>query len=266
LFNHPNVGPFIGKQLIQRLVTSNPSPAYVARVSAAFADNGQGVRGDMKAVLRAILLDSEARDDAVSNQPSFGRVREPILRMTHLMRVFGARTDADPYDFGISMWLYDRRKGLWQTPLGSPTVFNFFRVAYTPPGSELARRQLVAPELQLTTLSSVGDLETFLRDLLQNGGIASCCSEQERNTFTLKLNYAPWLASVNKPGACVDRLANVFLAGRMPPALKRNLVQVMQDRWQSSSETSGMQRGVNQIKLAEAVLALLLAPEYVVQK
>ena len=89
LFNHPNVGPFIGRQLIQRLTTSNPSPAYVARVAAVFANNGKGVRGDMAAVVRAILLDAEARQ-----QPDggFGKLREPILRVTQL----DARHSAPP--------------------------------------------------------------------------------------------------------------------------------------------------------------------------
>ena len=86
LFQHPNVGPFIGRQLIQRMVTSNPSPAYVARVAAAFADDGRGVRGDMKAVLRAILLDWEARSTDVLSQPGYGKVREPIVRFVAMLR------------------------------------------------------------------------------------------------------------------------------------------------------------------------------------
>ena len=90
LFNHPNVGPFIGRQLIEKLVTSNPSPAYVGRVAAAFADNGQGVRGNMKAVIKAILLDAEARDPARMSDPTFGKLREPFLRCVNLAHAFNA--------------------------------------------------------------------------------------------------------------------------------------------------------------------------------
>ena len=90
LFQHPNVGPFFGRQMIQRLVTSHPSPAYVARVAAAFHDNGSGVRGDLRAVWSAVLLDDEARGPAGLSDPNFGKVRELMLRLVHWARSFGA--------------------------------------------------------------------------------------------------------------------------------------------------------------------------------
>jgi len=266
LFNHPNVGPFIGRQLIQRLVTSNPTPAYVGRVAAAFDNNGQGVRGDMKAVVRAILLDPEARNAAWVAHPHYGKVREPIVRLGQVMRVFNATTSADPNSFGIGLWLYDRSKGLWQTPLGAPSVFNFYAPHYTPPNSTLARAGLVAPEMQIVTQSSVGDMSNYLLLLLQNGGTTDCCSEALRNTFYMRFDYSGWLPLVATPDQLVERLNLVFMAGQMSPALKDNIKRAMANRTQASAETSGVVRGNAQIRLAEALYTMLSSAEYVVQK
>ena len=146
LFNHPNVGPFIGKQLIQRLVTSNPSPAYVDRVAAAFNNNGQGVRGDMKAVCKAILLDPEAR--TVSTSPSAGKVREPVLRLSQMLRAFNATSVSGRYT-GI---------GLTDNPSNEPGPDADVRadgVQLLPSGlradeqGDHRRRSLVVPELQI---------------------------------------------------------------------------------------------------------------------
>jgi uncharacterized protein (DUF1800 family) len=266
LFNHPNTAPFFCKQMIQRLVTSNPSAAYISRVVAVFNNNGSNVRGDLKAVIKAILLDSEARDNASVSLPTFGRVREQILRMTQVMRVFNARTDANPDSFGIGLWSYDRRKGLWQTPLGSPTVFNFYFPGYMPPNSTLSAQSLVAPEMQIVTQSSSEDTWWLFKDMLQNGGLTDCCSEAERNTYYLKLDYSQWLPLVANPASVADRLNALFMAGQMSAQLKNAIVAGMNSRYQENSETSGMIRGRDQIKLAEAISFMLLSPEYVVQK
>jgi uncharacterized protein (DUF1800 family) len=152
LANHPNVGPFIGKQLIQRLVKSNPSPAYVARVSAAFANNGSGVRGDLRAVVRAVLLDPEARDPALISDPNAGKLREPVQRWVQFLRVFTVpATNGRAY--------YDVRalnEQFGQLPFMSPSVFNFYRPTYAPPG-ELRTLGLVAPEFQITNDYTVAE-------------------------------------------------------------------------------------------------------------
>lgn len=148
LFNHPNVGPFVGKQLIQRFITSNPSSGYVSRVSAAFADNGHGVRGDLKAVLRAILLDPEARDGAMISSPHFGKLREPFLRFVNFARAFNASSRSGFYK--LDAFDLDHM----QEPLDAPSVFNFFMPAYRPPGS-LTDADLLAPEFQIVNASSV---------------------------------------------------------------------------------------------------------------
>ncbi len=266
LFNHPNVGPFIGRQLIQRLVTSNPSKEYVTRVADTFNNNGSGVRGDMKAVIRAILLDVEARNPEKITDPNFGKIREPVVRMAHVMRALNAVRDADADSYGIGMWLYDKRKGLWQTPLGSGTVFNFYRPDFRPGNTDIARAGLVAPEMQITHTTSIDDIQWLFRDMLENGGITSCCSEAERNTFYLKFNYASLLPLVATPAALVDKLNEVFMAGQMSADLRNNIISEMNAEYRSSSPTSGMPRGVTQMKLARALYTLILSPDYVVQK
>ncbi len=152
LFNHPNVGPFIGRLLIQRLIKSNPTPEYISRVAEAFSDNGQGVRGDMKAVVKAILLDEEARTCAWLNDPVHGRLREPINRYTQFARVAGA-------DNPLGIFWNDGRDFealTGQHPLHSPSVFNFFLPDFQPNGP-ISEMDLVGPEYQIhNTRTSIG--------------------------------------------------------------------------------------------------------------
>ena len=131
IFHHPNVGPFVVKQLIQRLVTSNPTPGYVQRVVATvFNDNGSHVRGDMKAVIRAILLDGEARSATVAAGDAFGKLREPVAKFLHLHRAFNARTSGGYYD----IWDLSDPDELGQAPLRAPSVFNFYGADFAPAG------------------------------------------------------------------------------------------------------------------------------------
>lgn len=143
LFQHPNVGPFIGRQLIQRLVTSNPSKEYIGRVSAAFADNGFGVRGDMKAVIKAILLDPEARDGTKLSDPAWGKAREPFLRCVNFARAFNAKSSGVDF-YQVAQFNFDQQ----QQPYNAPSVFNFYLPNYTPPGV-VGAAGLVAPEFQI---------------------------------------------------------------------------------------------------------------------
>ena len=147
LFAHPNVGPFIGTRLIQRLVTSNPSTGYVARVAAAFANNGSGVRGDMKAVVKAILLDPEARDPIMMTQPAWGKLREPFLRVVNFARAFNAASTSGHY--ALDQFTLDHG----QDPMSAPSVFNFFLPGHSPPGP-ITQAGLVAPEFQIINASS----------------------------------------------------------------------------------------------------------------
>jgi hypothetical protein len=263
LAKHPNVGPFIGRQLIQRLVTSNPSPAYIARVSAVFDNNGSGVRGDMKAVVKAILLDTEARDPAKATEPTFGRIREPIQRYAQILRVFNAKTGVDPDDFGIPTWDEGGRRGLWQSPLHAHTVFNFYYPDYKPAGTELFRRNLVSPEMQITTAASVGDIDDFIWNTLLYGGLTRYVDEANPNAVTLQLDYSAWLPLVRTPTALVEKMNQRFMAGQMSAALKRQIREAMAAITDDWAQTSG---GLAQLKFAQGMRVMIASAEYVVQK
>ena len=143
LFNHPNLPPFFAKQMIQHLVTSNPSPAYVGRVAAIFIDNGSGVRGDMKAVITAILTDEEARGSAAAAaNPQYGKVREPLLRYTEWARAFSAQSRNGEFILNSTE---DEIYGLGEMAMRSPTVFNWFAPGYVPPGTSIEAAGMVAP-------------------------------------------------------------------------------------------------------------------------
>ncbi len=159
VFNHPNVGPFIGKQLIQHLVTSNPSPAYVARVAAVFADNGQGVRGDLAAVVKAILGDVEARGDAPS-QPDAGHLREPVLFITAFMRALGGRSDG--------VFLRNMASAMGQPVFSAPTVFNFYPPGYLIPGTAT-----LGPEFFIQNAATALVRANFVNKLTFWGGAAA---------------------------------------------------------------------------------------------
>ena len=215
LFNHPNVGPFIGKQLIQRLVTSNPSPAYVARVAAAFNDNGSGVRGDMKAVWRAILLDPEARTPG--SAPSAGKLREPVVRLANFMRAFNATSVSGRWT-GIGL-TDDPAASLNQTAMFSPTVFNFFRPGYVPTSKAISDANLVAPELQIAHELSVAGYMNYMRGLVPIS-----------TTRDIRQDYSAELALATDPDALVDRIDLLLFYGRMPMALKTQIVAAVASR------------------------------------
>lgn len=183
LFNHPNTGPFLARQLIQRLVSSNPSPGYVYRVAQAFANNGSGVRGDLGAVVRAILLDSEARSSALINSPGHGRLREPLLRATACLRAFGARSDSGRYNI-------DAYPAFLQAPLRAPTVFNFFQPDFVRPGG-LAAAGLFSPEYQILNDTSAITGANFY-DFYINNLRPALPSMENREVVYLQLeNYLP---------------------------------------------------------------------------
>lgn len=151
LFNHPNTGPFISRLLIQRMVTSNPTPAYIARVASTFNNDGNGVRGNMKAVIKSILLDEEARSCESTTDPSFGKMQEPVLRHTQFLKAVGVESPSK-YFFNHG---YGFQINTIQHPLSSPSVFNFYLPDHKPTG-ELSEANLVAPEFQiLNSLTSL---------------------------------------------------------------------------------------------------------------
>ncbi len=216
LFNHPNLPAFFSKQMIQHLVTSNPSPAYVSRVSAVFKDNGQGVRGDLKAVITAILLDPEARDTAtdVSN-PQFGKVREALIRYTEWARAFTAQSRTGSYGIGSTE---DPIWGLGEMSLRSPTVFNWFAPGYVPPGTSIAQAGMVAPEMQMTNVSSVVGYLNYMQSAVGgdvNGG---------PDIFS---SYAAEMNLAATPGPLLDRINLLLMAGEMDSTLYTQILSAV---------------------------------------
>jgi len=216
LFNHPNLPAFFSKQMIQHLVTSNPSPAYVDRVAAVFKDNGQGVRGDLKAVITAILLDQEARDGAAgAGNPQFGRVREALIRYTHWARAFTAQSRTGAYWIGSTE---DPIWGLGQMTLRSPTVFNWFAPGYVPPGTSIEQAGMTAPELQMTNVSSVVGYLNFMQ---------TAVGSDATDGFDIFSSYAAELNLASNPGALVDRVNLLLMAGEMDSTLYSQILSAV---------------------------------------
>lgn len=179
LFNHQNTGPFISRQLIMRLVTSNPSSDYVARVAKVFNDNGQGEKGDLKAVTRAILVDAEARDPEHTGTAYYGKVKEPLLAWTQLLRAFGAvPLDGWKSSTGHAVdgvyWHYAPEQQLQQAALRSPSVFNFYSPDFVPSDRYFSNRKIVSPELQIQTEHMLLKYSNLVSELL---------TEMEKNSI-----------------------------------------------------------------------------------
>jgi uncharacterized protein (DUF1800 family) len=203
IFAHPNLPPFVSRQLIQRLVTSNPSAAYVGRVAAVFASNDAGVRGDMKAVIKAILLDVEARsDDALAN-PTAGKLREPVMRLTAWGRFAKIASPANLWAFGDTSSQSNR---LGQAMGRSSTVFNFFRPAYAPPATGISNAGLVAPEFQITNEQSVVAYVNYMQGLVANGA------------GDMKPDYADLVAKAGDSAALLDEVNLVLAANQLGTA------------------------------------------------
>ncbi|CAN5396518.1 hypothetical protein BH11PSE11_BH11PSE11_12950 [soil metagenome] len=207
VFMHPNVGPFIGKQLIQKLVNGNPSPGYVARVAAVFNNNGAGVRGDLKAVVSAILLDPEARGD-VKLDPNYGKLREPVLFATTIARALGAASDG--------VYFQQQLSGLGQHVFYSPTVFNYYSPSYTVPGTTI-----LGPEFDLQDTSTAISRINFAYNLLNN---TIAPSAQVYGATGTQLDWTALQALAADPSALADKLSALFLNGSMSAQMKSAIV------------------------------------------
>jgi len=250
LFYHPNVGPFISRQLIQRLVTSNPSAAYVARVADVFADNGSGVRGDMSALVSAILTDSESRDLSLVSQPSHGRIREPILRLSHWMRSFDAYSVSERFSI---LGTDDPSTSLGMTVLRSPSVFNFYRPRHVPPNTAIASAGLVSPEMQITHETSVaGYLNDMLNTMELGGG----------SSFDIQSDYAAASALAHSSTELVNHVDLLVTHGSMSDELKSLIVQAVElvPMPENDDQAARVQR--SQI----ATYLAMSSPEYLVLK
>ena len=236
LFNNSNVGPYVCIQFIHQLVTSNPAPAYVGRCAAAFANNGSGVRGDMKAVITAILLDPEARGD-VKTDPSYGHLREPVLLMTHLLRAFNAVSD------GV---LVTSNPGSFSTPLGQnvfnpPTVFSYFPGDFALPGTNL-----FGPEFGILDTSTTYARTNFMNTLfVANGGQGIPISGVNRPSGT-QINFASYQTlAANNPASSqplVDALNARLMHGTMSAAMNANIVATVNAITNATPATQALQR------------------------
>jgi uncharacterized protein (DUF1800 family) len=198
IFNHPNVGPFIGKQLIQHLVTSNPTPAYVARVSAVFANNGSGVRGDLGAVIKAILTDREARGDAPAAS-NFGHLREPALFVTSVLRSMGGQSD------GVLPRNASSNMG---QPIYSPqTVFNFYPPSYAIPGTPT-----LAPEFGIDDAATALARSNFINTVITQGGAAPDPTVSGSTGTSIDLTS---LSAITDPTALIQQLNQALLHGSL---------------------------------------------------
>lgn len=304
IFNHPNVGPFIAKQLIQRLVTSNPSPAYVQRVAKIFNNDGTGTRGNLKAVVQQILLDPEARFGQWQNPDTFGKLREPLLTLTHYWRAMGAKHvcgtniaavgtpgtmgysppssyanqpyryggDGTAWSTGISVsW----GRGVDQAALDAPTVFNFFKPGYLPPG-EMTTKNLTGPEFQIATDSIIADTNNTFANYARYGSYdaGNTCDgngDNDDQFGDVKINRVQDVALAGSgnggPGDPSDRLVDAyskrFMSGQMSPYMRAQLITAL-NNISSSSVDDGSDWRLQRVDTA--LFLVFTSPEYMIQK
>ena len=246
LFNHPSCPPFISKQLIQKLVTSNPSPAYVGRVTAIFKNNGSGVRGDLAAVVRAILLDSEARNMQIAAQATSGKMKEPYLRTVNLARAFNAKAANGQFNLGRNL-----EEVHFQQPLSSPTVFNFFKPGYTPAGP-VNDAGLVAPEFQILNAVTATSVPNFYYFAIENG-LNRYYVDHEREV--VKLHFEKEIALAHDVPALLRRLDLLLTGGTLP----NEQHQLVRETVQAMSNTN---RGWRSERVRMAVYLISTSPEF----
>jgi uncharacterized protein (DUF1800 family) len=259
IFNHPNVGPFIATRLIERLVTSNPTPAYVQRVAQIFNNNGSGVRGDLKAVVRAILLDPEARYGQWQRPDTFGKLREPLLKITQMWRAMEARSTGGRVG-SLNPWPPIEEE-IGQAPLRSPTVFNFFKPDFEQPG-EVESHGLVSPEFQiLTDTAIVATPNYFFHEVFCDyTGSEACYASDDAATMQMNEDRDVALAADN-PAGLVDEYSALFMAGQMSPFMRNVLITRLN---QLTEDDYGADLG--RARVQHALYLILNSPEYSIQK
>jgi uncharacterized protein (DUF1800 family) len=263
LFNHPNVGPFLGRQLIQRLVTSNPSPAYVGRVTAAF---NAAPRGDLGRMVKAILMDPEARDPAMLTDPTYGKLREPFLRCVNMARAFNAKAQDDRFYY-LDAFILDHT----EEPMKAPSVFNFYLPTYSPPGP-LAQSGLAAPELQIVNASSGVTAPNYFWNAITGGlhrwgvGVANrnvrlnLDQEMLMNVPASAVNDPYPSTPAKDPDALIRRLDLVLTGGTLEP---RNF-QIIREALARIGPNSQWDWPKSRLKLA--IYLILTSPEFAVQR
>ena len=271
LSNHPNVGPFFARQMIQRLVTSNPSPAYVARVAVKFNDNGVGVRGDLKAVWKAILLDEEAVGADSLTSPTFGKVREPMIRAFQWGRVFKVTSARGTWKWNYSTG--DPQRWFGQRPFNSPSVFNFYRPGYVPPGTALSSSGATAPEFQILNESSASQWANFCESMVMSGIFVTWPhwpgfpmvyeGPYPEDGFDITPDYTAEIALAAEPPALMRRLNLLLCAGQLSVETQQKIVEILTETAVVNDASSAAQK---RNRVAAAITLVMCSPEYLVQK
>jgi len=281
IFEHPNVGPFIGRQLIQRFVTSNPDPAYVARVARAF-DNGRyelpnasvvgdGRRGDLAATLAAVLFDEEARNPSRRAAEDFGKLREPVLRFTAWARAFEV-DDITP-QFAEPLYFTGSPEALAQQPYGSPSVFNFYRPGYVAPGTLSGASGMTTPELQLLNATSTTGYVNFV-SFFAGGGMEALDTRRLARRFdregvaidaaraneSFVPDYSRELALAGDVEALMDRIDLLMTYGTMSPGSRADIAAAVEALPYDGSDESALAR------VHLAVILATSAPDFLVQR
>ncbi|MEM9823561.1 MAG: DUF1800 family protein, partial [Bacteroidota bacterium] len=254
LYHHPNVGPFIGKALIQFLVSANPSPAYVDRVANTFNDNGEGQRGDLKAVIKAILLDPEARTCDALNQATSGKLREPILRYTGFLKAFNTQSNIDWLLHPMDDW----GEEVGQIPVYATSVFNFYQPEFQPNGP-VATQNLVAPVFQIhNSSSSIGFINEVNRWTFMDipFGYLDWLSNNFPNLGNISIlpNFTDEMALVADAPALIDRLDLLLACGQLSESSKAIIVDAVN------------QATTPEDKLDLALYLIMVAPDYAILK
>jgi uncharacterized protein (DUF1800 family) len=265
LANHPNTAPFISKQLIQRFVTSNPSPAYVERTARVFKESG----GNLGLTLRAVLLAPEARELVNMTDANFGKVREPVLRLSALMRAMDAQSTSGYYLLGPTQ---EAATGLNQSPMSAPNVFNFYRPGYVAPGSATAGASLVAPELQLANETSMAGYVSFMRSViamgLGNNGLTGQTADHDiQFPFNTGTTF-PLLPLADQPSTLVDALNLKLAYGTLSANTRQEIAQALTsiDYRSQQNPTQDQINGTRKYRLWCALLLVMASPDFLIQK
>lgn len=244
IFNHPNVGPFFSRHLIMQLVTSNPSPAYIKRVTSVFNADTNGVRGNIAAVVTAILTDNEGLDGYTADAENFGKLREPVVRLVSLWRAFEGKPDHSQFDYA---WIAER---LAQAPIQSPSVFNFFSADFSQSG-HIRDRGLLSPEFQIHTESTMISITSALlaHSIWRN-------TTSDADPAYAPVNISPLMLLDDDPDAQLNYLSKLTLNSPMSAGLRKQALYLLQERAQANSE----------IRAEELLFLFVSSPEAAVQR
>lgn len=245
IFNHQNVAPFISHQLIQSLVTSNPSAEYLERVAMIFNDNGQGVRGDLKAVVKAILMDDEAINIGTLQNVSFGKLKEPLIRFSQMWRAFNASSTSGKFYFNYTDFLTG------QAALSAPSVFHFFSPSYSPPG-EIADAGLVGPEFQILTENFL----TYTLNAFAYSVFVQFQGGEDTDEDSILIDISTELTLANDPPALVEHLNLLLMAGQMSDQMKTEIMLSIEAFPESEKH----------LRVLNTIFLVLISPQFAVQK